>query len=168
MVLCTPSRGLEDLRRAADSLDGVKLQAVLDRARDADGVPVSNWSMCPVCRGSIRERVEHAVLCGGTCGRCWADPGFEPVISKGPDDYRSLVGTDPWEPWLPSDLKSAGHTTAFMIRPQSWTRGPMQFPDISMNARILDPGGVDPLSNVNPEFAEYLEDWAKQPAAEAT
>lgn len=135
LIIAMPSRGLPELRAAIRSIQAAEFDALVQRLKEMDGRPVAEWNRCPVCEGGIRQRVEHAVHCAG-CGRCWADPGHEPVVSEEPENYGQLLGTEPWQPILLADFKLVGHTQAFSIRPKSFTIGPITIGDGKLNELI--------------------------------
>lgn len=108
-----------------------KKRARAEGLRERQDVPVRSWRDCPFCGEGLTSRADGAVGCSD-CLRCFCDPGLEPVVSQGSETYGRVVGTQPWRPEFPAQMRMAGRTTSWLVRPRDQPMGPSVFPEIEI------------------------------------
>lgn len=113
-------------------------RAAIEHFNQRQEAPVTRWTDCPMCGGSIDMRTEHAIHCGGKCGRYFTDPGFQPTVSESPNTYGQLLGDEPWMPLLLAEVPLQHRTRPWIIRPQSYSVGPLIVADGHLEQDALD------------------------------
>lgn len=113
-------------------------RAALERFARRQGAPVTEWTDCPMCGGSVDMRTAHSIRCGGKCGRYFTDPGFQPRVSDSPNTYGQLLGEDPWMPLLLAEIPMQDRTRPWIIRPQNQRVGPLILADGQLEQDALD------------------------------
>lgn len=109
-----------------------------DRYDRAKVRPLNEWQVCPVCEVPLTDSVEGAVRCG-QCGRYFADPYQQPLVSDEAEAYGTLLGVVTRWP-LATETEVAGFVRPFILRPRHYTTGPLV---------VIDPD-LEPLNPAAP------------------
>lgn len=113
-------------------------RASIERFAQRQGEPVTRWTDCPICGGSVDMRTAHSIHCGGQCGRYFTDPGFQPIVSDSDKSYGQLLGENPWIPLGIVDLPMQDRTRAWIIRPPIYSVGPLILADGQLEQDAVD------------------------------
>lgn len=74
-----------------------------------NAVPVSDWTMCPVCGGRILERNSHVVKCG-ICQRHYTDPNHRPYVKFNLSEQVIQMSTLAWTASIPTEYRFMNRT----------------------------------------------------------
>lgn len=77
---------------------------------------VETWSTCLECHGELLSRVPAAVQCV-PCNIVYTNKGVQPQVSTEPSTYGLVIGTESWNPIMPSQLSRLDHPLIWAVRP---------------------------------------------------
>ena len=98
--------------------------AVRSRMWRRQHLPVAAWERCPACSAPLpSERpLRRAVQCED-CGLVFAEPTYEPLVSRQRRSWAQLTGLRAWKPLTERDMPFWGETKAWVVAP-SHASGP--------------------------------------------